>query len=179
MYRWKRKWRKQMEELWKDMGLSITLHQDIPPAPLFCSFHHNVNSTTTTTTTTTLGGVLFQDLLAGVSMEPSPLVSLVADGAFSVLSGAGFESSKRQLPDPSVDSRERRKKRMIKNRESAARSRARKQAYTNELEKEVDRLLNENRMLKRQHELLRLEMAAQNLKTPCKRKLYRTLTAPF
>lgn len=109
-----------MEELWKDMGLSITLHQDIPPAPLFCSFHHNVNSTA-------LGGVLVQDLLAGVSMEPSPLASLVTDGTFSVLSAAGSESSRKRLPEPSVDSRERRKKRMIKNRESAARSRVRKQ----------------------------------------------------
>ncbi|XP_042379871.1 bZIP transcription factor 27-like [Zingiber officinale] len=111
----------------------------------------------------------------------NPLVLLLPAqyDPFSALSGAGFDSSRKQLPDPSVDSRERRKKRMIKNRESAARSRARKQAYTNELEKEVDRLLNENHMLKRQYEQLRLEMAAHNLITPCKRKLYRTLTAPF
>ncbi|XP_042381814.1 bZIP transcription factor 27-like isoform X2 [Zingiber officinale] len=176
MQSWKRKGRrkKKMEEVWKDMSSSIALHQDIPPTPSFCSFQHNVNSTTTT-----LGGVLSQDLLAGVSMDPFPLASLVADDPFSALSGAGFESSRKQLPDPRVDSRERRKKRMIKNRESAARSRARKQAYTNELENEVDRLLNENHMLKRQYEQLRLEMAAHNLITPCKRKLYRTLTAPF
>ncbi|XP_042456107.1 bZIP transcription factor 27-like isoform X2 [Zingiber officinale] len=45
-----------------------------------------------------------------------------------------------------------RKERMIKNRESAARSRARKQAYTNELEKEVDHLLKENRRLKMKYE---------------------------
>eukprot|EP01018_Ginkgo_biloba_P025225 Gb_05158 [translate_table: standard] len=43
---------------------------------------------------------------------------------------------------------ERRHKRMIKNRESAARSRARKQAYTNELECEVKRLKAENAWLK-------------------------------
>lgn len=48
---------------------------------------------------------------------------------------------------------ERRQKRMIKNRESAARSRARKQAYTNELENKVSRLEEENERLKKQKEL--------------------------
>lgn len=48
---------------------------------------------------------------------------------------------------------ERRQKRMIKNRESAARSRARKQAYTNELENKVFRLEEENKRLKKQQEL--------------------------
>ncbi|KAI3830294.1 hypothetical protein L1987_04432 [Smallanthus sonchifolius] len=47
---------------------------------------------------------------------------------------------------------ERRQKRMIKNRESAARSRARKQAYTHELENKVSRLEEENEILKREHE---------------------------
>ncbi|KAG6647188.1 hypothetical protein CIPAW_07G061800 [Carya illinoinensis] len=41
---------------------------------------------------------------------------------------------------------------MIKNRESAARSRARKQAYTNELELEVAHLMEENARLKKQQE---------------------------
>nr|KYP59691.1 ABSCISIC ACID-INSENSITIVE 5-like protein 2 [Cajanus cajan] len=45
---------------------------------------------------------------------------------------------------------ERRQKRMIKNRESAARSRARKQAYTTELEHKVSRLEEENEKLRRQ-----------------------------
>uniref|UniRef100_A0ACD5YBF0 Uncharacterized protein n=1 Tax=Avena sativa TaxID=4498 RepID=A0ACD5YBF0_AVESA len=43
---------------------------------------------------------------------------------------------------------ERRQKRMIKNRESAARSRARKQAYTNELENKIARLEEEIQHLK-------------------------------
>ncbi|KAM0857245.1 hypothetical protein ACQ4PT_048591 [Festuca glaucescens] len=43
---------------------------------------------------------------------------------------------------------ERRKKRMIKNRESAARSRARKQAYTNELENKISLLEEENERLR-------------------------------
>uniref|UniRef100_A0A0E0NUD4 BZIP domain-containing protein n=2 Tax=Oryza TaxID=4527 RepID=A0A0E0NUD4_ORYRU len=37
---------------------------------------------------------------------------------------------------------------MIKNRESAARSRARKQAYTNELENKISRLEEENKRLR-------------------------------
>ncbi|PQQ05135.1 ABSCISIC ACID-INSENSITIVE 5-like protein 2 [Prunus yedoensis var. nudiflora] len=45
---------------------------------------------------------------------------------------------------------ERRQKRMIKNRESAARSRARKQAYTNQLEHEVFQLGKVNSWLKKQ-----------------------------
>ncbi|KAD6119639.1 hypothetical protein E3N88_10910 [Mikania micrantha] len=45
---------------------------------------------------------------------------------------------------------ERRQKRMIKNRESAARSRARKQAYTHELENKVSRLEEENERLRRE-----------------------------
>ncbi|WVZ67140.1 hypothetical protein U9M48_016263 [Paspalum notatum var. saurae] len=55
---------------------------------------------------------------------------------------------------------ERRQKRMIKNRESAARSRARKQAYTNELEKKVAQLEEENKRLKKLKMLKPLEPAA-------------------
>ncbi|KAI4300974.1 hypothetical protein L6164_034297 [Bauhinia variegata] len=72
---------------------------------------------------------------------------------------------------------ERRQKRMIKNRESAARSRARKQAYTQELEIKVSRLEEENEMLRRQNEMERA--------LPCapppdpKQKLRRTSSASF
>ncbi|KAK1588919.1 hypothetical protein Q3G72_028623 [Acer saccharum] len=47
---------------------------------------------------------------------------------------------------------ERNHNRRIKNRESAARSRARREAYTNELESELSHLLAENAALKKQHE---------------------------
>lgn len=47
------------------------------------------------------------------------------------------------------ESMQRRQKRMIKNRESAARSRARRQAYTVELEAEVTQLKEENARLKK------------------------------
>ncbi|KAJ8615116.1 hypothetical protein MRB53_034488 [Persea americana] len=47
---------------------------------------------------------------------------------------------------------ERRQRRMIKNRESAARSRARKQAYTVELEAELEMLKEENARLRKERE---------------------------
>ncbi|KAM0885881.1 hypothetical protein ACQ4PT_030048 [Festuca glaucescens] len=50
--------------------------------------------------------------------------------------------------------------RMMKNRESALRSRARKRAYVQELEKEVRRLADDNLRLKRQFKQLKVEMAA-------------------
>ncbi|XP_054799588.1 bZIP transcription factor TRAB1-like isoform X2 [Prosopis cineraria] len=53
---------------------------------------------------------------------------------------------------------ERRQRRMIKNRESAARSRARKQAYTMELEAEVAKLKEENEELRRkQAEIMEMQ----------------------
>ncbi|WCJ44287.1 Basic-leucine zipper (bZIP) transcription factor family protein [Euphorbia peplus] len=95
---------------------------------------------------------------------------------------------------PENISGDRRHKRMIKNRESAARSRARKQeslfsnilifliisffclAYTQELEMEVDQLREENARLKKQqaNQLVTDEVQFTKMK-----KLYRTSTAPF
>ncbi|KAF8081881.1 hypothetical protein N665_0861s0015 [Sinapis alba] len=81
---------------------------------------------------------------------------------------------------------ERRQKRMIKNRESAARSRARKQAYTLELEAEIENLKQLNQDLKRkQAEIMKTqknelkESSKQRpwlAKTQC---LRRTLTGPW
>ncbi|KAJ0026041.1 hypothetical protein Pint_09334 [Pistacia integerrima] len=99
---------------------------------------------------------------------------------------------KKRVSENDDYSDDRRHKRMIKNRESAARSRARKQesfcpfslsflrslcmqAYTNELENEVAHLLEENAKLKRQQEKL---LAASAL-LPKKNTLCRTSTAPF
>ncbi|XP_019423398.1 PREDICTED: protein FD-like [Lupinus angustifolius] len=86
-----------------------------------------------------------------------------------------FESKRfSELPD--FNPGERRNKRMIKNRESAARSRARKQAYTKELQLKVDLLQEENERLKRQQQQLYEAAASQQKK---KNTLYRTSTAPF
>ncbi|CAL0305812.1 unnamed protein product [Lupinus luteus] len=80
---------------------------------------------------------------------------------------------------------ERRQRRMIKNRESAARSRARKQAYTMELEAEVAKLKEENEALqKKQAEIMEIQknqvIEMMNLQREGKRRcLRRTLTGPW
>ncbi|XP_071716820.1 protein ABSCISIC ACID-INSENSITIVE 5-like [Rutidosis leptorrhynchoides] len=66
----------------------------------------------------------------------------------------GIRGSRKRIIDGQVEKVvERRQRRMIKNRESAARSRARKQAYTVELEAELNMLKEENAQLK--HALVR------------------------
>nr|QLL22061.1 bZIP28 [Fagopyrum tataricum] len=80
---------------------------------------------------------------------------------------------------------ERRHRRMIKNRESAARSRARKQAYTMELEQEVAKLKEENEDLKKkQEEFIEMQknqvLEMMNAEYMAKRRrLTRTLTGPW
>ncbi|KAE8736161.1 Detected protein of unknown function [Hibiscus syriacus] len=94
----------------------------------------------------------------------------------------GFDSSpvfptfgRKRAPEINEKSNDMRHKRMMKNRESAARSRARKQAYTTELELEVAHLKEENAKLKRQQEK---SLSAPD-QPPKKTTLSRTLTAPF
>ncbi|KAL2533543.1 Protein ABSCISIC ACID-INSENSITIVE 5 [Abeliophyllum distichum] len=61
----------------------------------------------------------------------------------------GMKGGRKRIIDGPVEKVvERRQRRMIKNRESAARSRARKQAYTVELEAELNQLKEENAYLK-------------------------------
>lgn len=80
---------------------------------------------------------------------------------------------------------ERRQRRMIKNRESAARSRARKQAYTMELEAEVAKLKDENKELqKKQAEMMEMQknqvIEMMNMQHGGKRRcLRRTQTGPW
>ncbi|KAL5200841.1 hypothetical protein ABZP36_035195 [Zizania latifolia] len=78
---------------------------------------------------------------------------------------------------PPAAAGDRRKKRMIKNRESAARSRARKQARVNSLEREVEELKQENVELRVKYEQLRTSVEVSvPVRTPT---LHRVLSAPF
>ncbi|KAK9129416.1 hypothetical protein Sjap_009903 [Stephania japonica] len=124
----------------------------------------------------------------------SSLVATLNNSAFDAFGSSSALSSlcrKRVSDDQSKENTgDRRHKRMIKNRESAARSRARKQecisstslkhykliAYTNELELEVAHLMEENAKLRKQQQQLYMAAAAQ---LPKKHTLQRTSTAPF
>ncbi|OEL23045.1 hypothetical protein BAE44_0015936 [Dichanthelium oligosanthes] len=75
-----------------------------------------------------------------------------------------------------VGGSDRRKKRMIKNRESAARSRARKQAYVRELEREVQLLQEEIKSLRVKYEQLRV---SAEVPVPVRKTLQRMPSAPF
>ncbi|GLT57745.1 hypothetical protein SLA2020_306950 [Shorea laevis] len=83
--------------------------------------------------------------LAGVTMVPTMTTTTTTTTSDC--------ARKRRYSNMMEKSIERRQKRMIKNRESAARSRARKQAYTHQLEQEVDQLKKMNSWLKKQKEL--------------------------
>ncbi|KAG0482639.1 hypothetical protein HPP92_010723 [Vanilla planifolia] len=72
-------------------------------------------------------------------------MSPMASGFNGVLTGRKCSSAVEKVV-------ERRQRRMIKNRESAARSRARKQAYTVELEAEVQKLKEQNKELQKKQE---------------------------
>eukprot|EP00268_Persea_americana_P037848 TRINITY_DN3753_c0_g3_i1.p1 TRINITY_DN3753_c0_g3~~TRINITY_DN3753_c0_g3_i1.p1 ORF type:complete len:338 (-),score=87.53 TRINITY_DN3753_c0_g3_i1:352-1365(-) len=94
------------------------------------------------------------------------------------LSDTQTPGRKRVAPGDIVEKTvERRQKRMIKNRESAARSRARKQAYTNELEHKVSLLEEENERLRKQKELEKMLYCAPAPEP--KYQLRRTSSAPF
>ncbi|CAL4930741.1 unnamed protein product [Urochloa decumbens] len=84
----------------------------------------------------------------GVGAGPV-LDALYHDGGTAAAAGGGGGKRGGGLERGVAErSNERRKKRMIKNRESAARSRARRQAYTNELENKISQLEEENERLR-------------------------------
>ncbi|KAI5055581.1 hypothetical protein GOP47_0029102 [Adiantum capillus-veneris] len=95
------------------------------------------------------GNPIYDGLADTAVMAPEGFASSLAlSPSFSDYS---MQSRKRFPSEVAVEkTMERRQKRMIKNRESAARSRARKQAYTVELEAEVTMLKEENARLKQQ-----------------------------
>ncbi|XP_022725403.1 ABSCISIC ACID-INSENSITIVE 5-like protein 5 isoform X2 [Durio zibethinus] len=76
--------------------------------------------------------------------------------------GGGARGKRRAVEEPPLDkATQQKQRRMIKNRESAARSRERKQAYTVELESLVTRLEEENARLLREEAELKKERFKQ------------------
>ncbi|KAI3421614.1 BZIP domain-containing protein [Psidium guajava] len=107
---------------------------------------------------------------AQMTVSPSSLLGTLSD--------TPTPGRKRVAPgDVAEKTVERRQKRMIKNRESAARSRARKQAYTQELELKVSRLEEENERLRRKLEAEKVLSSAPPAEP--KNQLRRTSSAPL
>ncbi|XP_024172344.1 ABSCISIC ACID-INSENSITIVE 5-like protein 3 [Rosa chinensis] len=106
---------------------------------------------------------------------PMPAIS----AASSSESQATHAQRKRNYSDEMKEkSIERRQKRMIKNRESAARSRARKQAHTIQLESEVFHLRKKNTWLKKQKEV-EILLSSNPTKSMPKHQLRRISSASF
>ncbi|KAK1392934.1 hypothetical protein POM88_011990 [Heracleum sosnowskyi] len=158
-----------MEEVWGNISL---------PA---------LHNPTTTTKPPSLGaldsGTNFYDFFNNKDpySDQQRLANYPETNSFSSLNQMGFvenpssSSVAKKRPPKSEDesANDRRRLRLIKNRESADRSRARRQAYTNELEQEIENLKKENARLRQQVEKVGIiAAAATTTKTS-------TLTAPY
>ncbi|XVF46907.1 hypothetical protein PTKIN_Ptkin03bG0065900 [Pterospermum kingtungense] len=113
-------------------------------------------------------------------MGESSNVSENVNGTNSLVEPAVVQNKKRIIDGPPELVVERRQRRMIKNRESAARSRARKQAYTVELELELNQLKEENAKLKQLLEIVEQRRKEEDLEIkqtpPAPRKVDETKT---
>ncbi|XP_062228359.1 bZIP transcription factor 46-like isoform X2 [Phragmites australis] len=131
-------------------------------------------------------GVVGQGVTGGMTVA-APTTPVVLNGFGKVEGGDlsslspvpyPFDTALRVRKGPTVEKVvERRQRRMIKNRESAARSRARKQAYIMELEAEVANLKEQNEELQKKQVLERINKEhGPKAKRVC---LRRTLTGPW
>ncbi|XP_058782765.1 ABSCISIC ACID-INSENSITIVE 5-like protein 2 [Vicia villosa] len=128
--------------------------------------------------------LLAQPLHMVAAGSPMDVVPYADGGQVAMASQMGNLSDskksglKRGVPDEKAERTvERKQKRMIKNRESAARSRARKQAYTTELEIKVNRLEEENEMLRKEKELTNMIASVPPPEPKC--QLRRVSSAEF
>ncbi|XP_056844030.1 bZIP transcription factor 27 [Raphanus sativus] len=173
-----------MEEVWKEINLASLQHRQLninhepmlsnqnPNNSIFKDFLNKpLNQEPPPSASTTLHRSLPPPPETVLSLNPRSI-----NTHFDESARFGCFGKKRGGQDSDESRGDRRHKRMIKNRESAARSRARKQAYTNELELAVSHLQKENARLKRQEEQLKMAEATQH---QAKRKLQRSWTAPF
>ncbi|CAN0906169.1 Protein FD [Linum grandiflorum] len=151
-----------MEQVWQDISLYPLQDNSSPPPPPTVTQRHQI-------------GNLHDFLTGGDRSPPEPLIPqrgisfppLTSHlGSATVFRGVSSPSTVGFVPPKGMGSRptdgdkkslsgEQWHKRRIKNRESADRSRARKQAYTQSLELKVDRLKKENAKLRRLLHLVR------------------------
>uniref|UniRef100_M4DDU9 BZIP domain-containing protein n=2 Tax=Brassica campestris TaxID=3711 RepID=M4DDU9_BRACM len=189
--------KKTVEEVWKDIqqntnGGSNNAHKE-PTLGEMTLEDLLLKAGVVTETVTGLGQNIPQagpwvqyhqlpSMLQGQSFMPYPVADMQAMVSQTSLMGGLYDTQtpgrKRVASGEVVEKTvERKQKRMIKNRESAARSRARKQAYTQELEIKVSRLEEENERLRRQKEVEKILPSAPP--PDPKRQLRRTSSAPF
>ncbi|XP_056851165.1 bZIP transcription factor 27-like isoform X2 [Raphanus sativus] len=154
-----------MEEVWKEINLA-SLHQ----RRQLNIDHEPLNQELPPLSSSTQHGSFLPPPATVLSLNPHSI-----DTHFDESSRFGC-SEKKRSQDSDESRGDRRHKRMTKNRESAVRSRARKQAYINELELEIVHLQKENARLKRQEEQLKMAEATQH---QTKKILQRSWTCPF
>lgn len=133
-----------MEEVWGNISLP------------------SLHNPTSTTKPSSLGGTNFYDFFNNKDpySDQEILANYPETNSLSSIKQMGFVenprsssvSKKRPPKNEDESAYDRRRLRLIKNRESADRSRARRQAYTNELEQEIENLKKENAKLKQQLE---------------------------
>ncbi|XP_027362702.1 bZIP transcription factor 27-like [Abrus precatorius] len=182
-----------MEEVWKDINLASLNDQNTRPTTNhsnlggvifqdFLAIDPPNNTNTILSSASSESASLYRPAspapppppppppLTALSLHFDPLTPKPSNPSSFRTFTLGTKRFPDTLPDCSLG--DRRNKRMIKNRESAARSRA----YTNELELKVEHLREENARLRRQQQQLSEAAATQQIK---KGSLYRTSTAPF
>ncbi|CAM6033980.1 unnamed protein product [Sphagnum compactum] len=182
--------RKTVDQVWKD------IHRDSSSGGSDSGGGLPLGPTTTSAQErqTTFGEMTLEDFLmkAGVVREDaadigtsqqqqgfSSFMGSNSDGMLSPMHyglDGPFRGRKRGPDGPVEKVVERRQRRMIKNRESAARSRARKQAYTVELEAEVNQLKEENSRLRKQQLMEMMKLASKSMASKAN-VLRRTRTA--
>ncbi|KAJ4788361.1 BZIP transcription factor [Rhynchospora pubera] len=158
-----------MEEVWNDLSLttpSLSLHPS------------NATGYKTTTNTSSFSSTYQDFLKCQLNSNARPFSSDSSELKFA-LEGGITSASASASSGAAEDSGDRRRRRIMKNRESAARSRARKQAYTKQLQLEIYNLERENDKLKKQYEQLLRKMNAQAPQPTRNGVLQRTLSAPY